>query len=248
MDWYSNLKKITEETRCLMDTMLKWDQESYKNPPCLLDGGYEKWLHMYPHVTTNSRVSTFPSSSSSIPNGGIMDLSKDEANQLSVEEENVKLVAEVGAARKLGVSRAKTTGYASNGNPQDKNCGVHVQKGACGYNSIIASELYRVLSCSTPSSETMTVLIMDCRKEADFEASHIRTVVKAGNRHQVISIPKAILTPGLTPAQVDKQLPTRSWGPWRSRHDCDLLVVMDWYSNLKKITEETRCLMDTMLK
>ena len=41
----------------LRDALSKWDTETtYKNPPYLLKGGYERFLLSYPHSVTNPRA------------------------------------------------------------------------------------------------------------------------------------------------------------------------------------------------
>lgn len=41
--------------------MFQWDPDViYKNPPLILNGGFEKWLDMYPTLTSNPNIQCPP--------------------------------------------------------------------------------------------------------------------------------------------------------------------------------------------
>uniref|UniRef100_A0A1B6FJQ5 Ubiquitin carboxyl-terminal hydrolase n=1 Tax=Cuerna arida TaxID=1464854 RepID=A0A1B6FJQ5_9HEMI len=59
MDWHSEEKDVIPASwlDSLRNILLKWDpQVKYKNDPLILVGGYERWLDMYPNLTTNSKI------------------------------------------------------------------------------------------------------------------------------------------------------------------------------------------------
>ena len=56
-DWTSTEFLNNKPTTILKDAMTKWDfGAEYKNPPYLLDGGFQKFLFAYPHSVTNPKA------------------------------------------------------------------------------------------------------------------------------------------------------------------------------------------------
>uniref|UniRef100_A0A1B6J488 Ubiquitin carboxyl-terminal hydrolase n=1 Tax=Homalodisca liturata TaxID=320908 RepID=A0A1B6J488_9HEMI len=63
LDWHSEEKDVIPASRLdiLRNILLKWDpQVKYKNDPLILVGGYERWLDMYPVLTTDSKIECPP--------------------------------------------------------------------------------------------------------------------------------------------------------------------------------------------
>ncbi|XP_026878583.2 ubiquitin carboxyl-terminal hydrolase 8 [Electrophorus electricus] len=71
----------------------------------------------------------------------------------------------------------------------------------------------------------MSVLVMDARRLADFEESHM--MISGQN---CISVPEEAISPGITVNQVEVKLPVSSLPQWRQRGCVDYIVLLDWFS------------------
>ncbi|KAI4894329.1 hypothetical protein NFI96_025119 [Prochilodus magdalenae] len=85
---------------------------------------------------------------------------------------------------------------------------------------ISAQQLYNMMRDSS-----MSVLVMDARKLADFEESHMMV---QGQR--CIPVPEESISPGITVNQIELKLPSGSLPLWKQRGSMDYIILLDWFS------------------
>ncbi|TTP59346.1 Ubiquitin carboxyl-terminal hydrolase 8 [Bagarius yarrelli] len=73
---------------------------------------------------------------------------------------------------------------------------------------------------------TLSVLVMDTRKQADFKESHM--VVP---NQKYISVPEEAIRPGITVNQIEVNLPSESLPLWKQRGFVDYIILLDWFSS-----------------
>lgn len=83
-----------------------------------------------------------------------------------------------------------------------------------------AQQLYNMIRDSS-----MNVLVMDARRLADFEDSHM--MVPGQN---CISVPEEAIKPGITVNQIEVKLPGASLPQWKQRGNVDYIILLDWFS------------------
>lgn len=63
VDWSSSVKNLKSDSSVsvLKEILTKWDSNiQYKNPPVVLEGGFDEWLYRYPGFTTNPTTKYVP--------------------------------------------------------------------------------------------------------------------------------------------------------------------------------------------
>ncbi|XP_036420440.1 ubiquitin carboxyl-terminal hydrolase 8 [Colossoma macropomum] len=85
---------------------------------------------------------------------------------------------------------------------------------------ITAKQLYNMMLDSS-----MSVLVMDARKLADFEESHMMV-----QGQKCITVPEEAISPGMTVNQIELKLPAASLPLWKQRGSVDYIVLLDWFS------------------
>ncbi|XP_053534175.1 ubiquitin carboxyl-terminal hydrolase 8 [Ictalurus punctatus] len=105
---------------------------------------------------------------------------------------------------------------------------------------ISAQQLYTMMK-----DPTLTVLVMDTRKQADFEESHM-----AVPNQKCISVPEEAVSPGITVNQILMKLPSESLPQWEQRAFADYIVLLDWFSSITdlKLGTTLQSLKDALYK
>ncbi|XP_053671605.1 ubiquitin carboxyl-terminal hydrolase 8 [Anopheles nili] len=92
--------------------------------------------------------------------------------------------------------------------------------------TVNAQELYAMIN-----DNRVSMLIMDCRSEIDYQESHMRYMF-------LLNVPEHRLVSGMTAGKIQNELPEESRTLWSYRKVKDLVVLMDWNTsgNLVKDT------------
>lgn len=86
---------------------------------------------------------------------------------------------------------------------------------------ISAQQLYTMMK-----DATLSVLVMDTRKQADFKESHMLVP-----NQKYISVPEEAIRPGITVNQIEVNLPAESLPLWKQRGFVDYIILLDWFSS-----------------
>ncbi|KAB5574591.1 hypothetical protein PHYPO_G00210710 [Pangasianodon hypophthalmus] len=105
---------------------------------------------------------------------------------------------------------------------------------------ISAQQLYSMMK-----DPNLSVLVMDARKQADFEESHM-----AVPNQKCISVPEEAIRPGITVNQIEVKLPSESLPQWKQRGFADYIIVLDWFSSIPdlKLGTTLQSLKDALYK
>ncbi|KAF5889956.1 ubiquitin carboxyl-terminal hydrolase 8 [Clarias magur] len=87
---------------------------------------------------------------------------------------------------------------------------------------VSAQQLYTMIK-----DPNLSVLVMDTRKQADFEESHM-----AVPNQKCISVPEEAISPGITVNQIEVKLPSESLPQWKQRGFADYIILLDWFSSV----------------
>ncbi|XP_026996022.2 ubiquitin carboxyl-terminal hydrolase 8 isoform X2 [Tachysurus fulvidraco] len=105
---------------------------------------------------------------------------------------------------------------------------------------ISAQQLYTMMK-----DPNLSVLVMDTRKQADFEESHM-----AVPNQTCISVPEEAIRPGITVNQIELKLPSETLPQWKQRGFADYIVLLDWFSSITdlKLGTTLQSLKDALYK
>ncbi|XP_033165064.1 ubiquitin carboxyl-terminal hydrolase 8 [Drosophila mauritiana] len=96
---------------------------------------------------------------------------------------------------------------------------------------ITCQDLYRRM-------QEKSVLVMDCRPSADYEASHL-------TYYCAFNVPEELITPGMSAGRLQARLSSSAKASWASRSVKDSVVLMDW--NTKDAQPATNTAISTLL-
>ncbi|XP_060647258.1 ubiquitin carboxyl-terminal hydrolase 8 isoform X1 [Drosophila nasuta] len=93
-------------------------------------------------------------------------------------------------------------------------------------NSLSAPEAYTklgIISCEElyKRMQQKSVLVMDCRSSADYDASHL-------NYYCSFNVPEELITPGMSAGRLQARLSSKDKASWASRSVKESVVLMDW--------------------
>lgn len=119
---------------------------------------------------------------------------------------------------KTSLSKRYATSCAQNEREQNKirNLHDHISPIISHVkDSIDAKELFEMIT-----NPKLSMLIMDCRSEKDFEDSRIRYTF-------MVNVPESLLVPGMTAGKIHNDLPAESKSLWMYRKVKEQIVLMD---------------------
>ncbi|KAM9480952.1 ubiquitin carboxyl-terminal hydrolase 8 isoform 1-T5 [Clarias gariepinus] len=105
---------------------------------------------------------------------------------------------------------------------------------------VSAEQLYTMMT-----DPNLSVLVMDTRKQVDFEKSHMTVP-----NQKLISVPEEAISPGITVNQIEVKLPSETLPQWKQRGFADYIILLDWSSSVTdlKLGTTLQSLKDALYK
>ncbi|XP_054627618.1 ubiquitin carboxyl-terminal hydrolase 8 isoform X2 [Dunckerocampus dactyliophorus] len=148
--------------------------------------------------------------------------SKLEEMEREVEKKKMEEITEKDDSQSSPKAANKTENNKEKGEKEElKNAASKVPAGG-----ITAEKLFHMMM-----DQMITVIVMDARKQRDFEESHIQVPSTA-----CISVPEETISPGITVNQIEEKLPEVSKEQWKKRGSVDYLVLLDWFNSVTDLT------------
>ncbi|CAK8674390.1 unnamed protein product [Clavelina lepadiformis] len=144
--------------------------------------------------------------------------------------------------QKKGEKEAKTKDEDSKRKKVASNSGETVIKDEAVFvpdQKLTSQQLYEMLY-----KQKRDVIIMDVRSIEDYENSHMMHAAS-------INVPNDAIKPGTVPSKIEQGIPLSFVKTWQSRHSAEIVVLLHWHSNLKRLdvmTDPLRSLKDSIYK